>query len=52
MFFFPQGDRQQARIRGLIEDQESKVEEQRLLVERRAQEQLRQAREEAEAQAG
>jgi len=45
-------DRQQTRIRGLIEEQDTKVDEERTLIERRAQDQLRQAREEAEAQAG
>ena len=52
VFFVLQVDRQQVRIRGLIEEQDSKVDEERSLVERRAQEQLRQVREEAEAQAG
>jgi hypothetical protein len=50
--FFHQVDRQQVRIRGLIEEQDSKIDEERSLVERRAQEQLRQVREEAESQAG
>jgi hypothetical protein len=52
IFFIHQVDRQQVRIRGLIEEQDSKIDEERSLVERRAQEQLRQVREEAESQAG
>lgn len=45
-------DRQQVRIRGLIEDQATKIEEERIIIDRRFQDQLRQVREEAEAQAG
>ncbi len=52
IYFIHQVDRQQVRIRGLIEEQDSKIDEERSLVERRAQEQLRQVREEAESQAG
>ncbi len=52
IYFIYQVDRQQVRIRGLIEEQDSKIDEERSLVERRAQEQLRQVREDAESQAG
>lgn len=50
--FASQVDRQQTRIRSLIEEQDCKVDEERTLIERRAQEQVRQAREESETQAG
>ena len=45
-------DRQQGRIRNLIEEQVAKVDEERSVTERRCQEQLRQLRDDINAQEG